>query len=158
MSVEAATRHVALACEPSPANPFVAGDRVHLQQVIINLVLNALQAVTSTPVDQRRVGVRADVTADGAVTIAVWDSGPGVAADAVGQIFEPFHTTRANGLGLGLSICRTIVEAHDGRIWVESDGGGARFYVSIPLLARTAAPPLASGAVPASAAADVVRV
>jgi PAS domain S-box-containing protein len=159
MSVEAATRHIALACEPSPANPFIAGDRVHLQQVIINLVLNALQAVTSTPIDQRRVGVRADITVDGAVRISVRDSGPGVAADAVGQIFEPFHTTRANGLGLGLSICRTIVEAHDGRIWVESDAGGARFYVSIPLLARKAGPAIVSGAVPASATdASVVRV
>ena len=136
MSVEAATRHIALAFEPSPANPLVAGDRVHLQQVVINLVLNALEAVALSPVDQRRVGVRAETSVDGSVTVAVCDSGPGVPADAIQHIFEPFHTTRPNGLGLGLSICRTIVEAHDGRIWVESTDRGASFYVTIPLLAQ----------------------
>src|SRR5688572_10528547 len=135
MSVEAATRHIALTLEPAPTNPVVAGDRVHLQQVVMNLVLNALEAVAASPVHQRMVEVRAETGVDGNVTIAVCDSGPGVHPDALEQIFEPFHSTRSNGLGLGLSICRTIVEAHDGRIWAESTEEGAAFYATIPLLA-----------------------
>jgi C4-dicarboxylate-specific signal transduction histidine kinase len=135
MSAEAAARHATLLHEPSAADPLVAGDRVHLQQVVLNLVLNGLEAVASAPLGRRRVGVRTEC-GEGKVRIAVCDSGPGVPPEALRDIFEPFHTTKANGLGLGLSICRTIVEAHEGRIWAENDArGGAAFYATIPLLA-----------------------
>ena len=135
LSAEAAARRVALTFKPSDADPRVAGDRVHLQQVVLNLVLNAMEAVGSMPIEERRVAVRTELGEGGTVEIAVCDSGPGVSPDALGRVFEPFHTTKENGLGLGLSISRTIVAAHEGRIWAECGGrGGATFHVALPLL------------------------
>ena len=114
----------------------VVGDRVQLQQVALNLVLNALEAVTDQPPDaERLVRIETARAATHTAVLAVRDTGPGVALERQAAIFEPFITSKKNGLGVGLSISRTIVEAHGGVIWCESDptAGGAAFIVAIPL-------------------------
>jgi signal transduction histidine kinase len=119
------------------------GDRVQLQQVIINLMMNSMDAVSSISSEGRKITVRT-VPGDRMALISVSDCGPGVPADRLKQIFEPFFTTKQNGMGMGLSIARTIVEAHDGRIWAESEpGDGAVFYIAIPLR-NSEAPQLAT--------------
>ena len=96
--------------------------------------MNAIEAVSSTPNGERRIKGRTDRLDDTSVEISIADSGPGIPSDQLGHIFDPFFTTKDNGMGIGLSIARTIVEAHGGRIWVEArDGGGAVFCVSLPL-------------------------
>jgi signal transduction histidine kinase len=117
-----------------PSSPYlVLGDPVLLQQVIVNLVLNAFDAMADTPTGQRRVVVQA-TTSSGSVDILVRDSGPGVPAQLAGRLFEPFVTTKTTGLGLGLSIVRSIVVAHGGRIHAHNASeGGAVFCVNLPL-------------------------
>jgi two-component system, LuxR family, sensor kinase FixL len=114
----------------------VVGDRVQLQQVALNLVLNALEALADRPADsQRLVLIETARAASHTAIITVRDTGPGIALERQAAIFEPFITSKPNGLGVGLSISRTIVEAHGGVIWCESDPsvGGAAFIVAIPL-------------------------
>jgi two-component system sensor histidine kinase DctS len=111
--------------------PDVPGDRVLLEQVLLNLVLNALQAMQDTPVPQRIVEIDT-AWADGLVTLSVADRGPGIDAKAAAQLFTSFFTTKPDGLGLGLSICRTIVEGHRGRLVFDNrPGGGAVFTVQL---------------------------
>ena len=114
----------------------VVGDRVQLQQVALNLVLNALEAIADQPPEaERLVLIETARAATHTATFTVRDTGPGVARERQAAIFEPFITSKKNGLGVGLSISRTIVEAHGGVIWCESDPavGGAAFMVAIPL-------------------------
>ncbi|CAN5289327.1 hypothetical protein BH10PSE14_BH10PSE14_37130 [soil metagenome] len=114
----------------------VEGDRVQLQQVIINLVRNACDAFD--PPDRGLVTLSSAVEGD-RIVISVDDTGPGVPVAAIGSLFEWTSSSKVEGMGLGLSISRTIVEAHDGRIWLDhSDAGGARFCFSIPIEARPA--------------------
>jgi two-component system sensor histidine kinase DctS len=104
---------------------------VLLEQVLLNLVLNALQAMQDTPVPQRIVEIDT-AWADGLVTLSVADRGPGIDAKAAAQLFTSFFTTKPDGLGLGLSICRTIVEGHRGRLVFDNrPGGGAVFTVQL---------------------------
>jgi two-component system, LuxR family, sensor kinase FixL len=120
----------------TPDSLIVVGDRVQLQQVVLNLVLNALEALADRPPDsERRVLIETARTATHTAIITVRDTGPGIARERQAAIFEPFITSKLNGLGVGLSISRTIVEAHGGVIWCESDPtvGGAAFIVAIPL-------------------------
>ena len=116
------------------------GDRIELQQVILNLLVNAVDAVADRPVGGRLVVVRTRPDADGNVLVSVHDSGLGFGGAAIASMFEPFFTTKPGGMGMGLAIARSIVEAHDGGIWAENDGGrGATFFVRLPLAhARTA--------------------
>jgi PAS domain S-box-containing protein len=109
----------------------VFADAVLLEQVVLNLVMNALQAMSELPVEQRLLEI--ETVQDGTtVTLRVSDHGPGVAHDMVSRIFEPFFTTKAQGLGLGLNICRTIVESHRGTLTVlNSDQGGAIFSLKL---------------------------
>lgn len=112
---------------------FVAGDRVQLQQLLMNLLLNALDAVaTATPGDQR-IAVAAHAPDLYTVEVSVRDNGPGLAPEVRPRIFEPFYTTKETGMGMGLSIARSVVEAHRGRLWaVETGHGGAEFRFTLP--------------------------
>jgi signal transduction histidine kinase len=108
-------------------------DRTQIQQVIINLVLNAVDAMSAVPPASRQIAVTT-MRAEGFAEVAVSDSGTGISPDDVKTVFEPFFTTKPQGMGMGLSIARTIVEAHDGQIWAENKtGGGAVFHVRLPL-------------------------
>jgi signal transduction histidine kinase len=118
-------------CEPAP---LVLGDRVQLQQVVLNLVMNACEAMSETPPDERLLVV--STASDGAACIEVRDAGSGITPDALARVFEPFVTTKRDGLGLGLAICRSIVAAHGGQISAANrPERGASFVVSLPLAA-----------------------
>ena len=113
--------------------PPTRGDRVLLQQVLINLCQNGMQAMESLPQAQRRLTI-ACVQIDRVIQISVSDSGPGIPDHLSEQVFNSFFTTKSEGLGLGLNICRTIIEAHGGRIFVESNTeGGATFLFTLPI-------------------------
>ena len=113
--------------------PPIPGDRVELQQVILNLILNALEAMSGTSERPHELQIRAGTTESGDVLVAVRDSGPGLAPAALEHLFEAFHTTKPNGLGLGLSICRSIIEAHGGRLWASTnEPRGAIFQFTLP--------------------------
>ncbi len=112
--------------------PPVRGDRVLLEQVLLNLVSNSLQAMEATPPEARVVDISAQAQDGGRMHIRVADRGPGIADAVAGQVFEPFFTTKPGGLGLGLNICRTIVEAHRGRLgFAARPGGGTVFTLDL---------------------------
>lgn len=118
----------------------VRGDRVQLQQVIVNLAMNAIQAMAGCPEGERRLRVRVWRDAQGDPLLVVTDTGPGVDPQALPRLFNPFFTTKTDGMGMGLPICRAIVERHGGRIWVDERlAGGAAFHCSLPALAQSAA-------------------
>ena len=105
--------------------------RIEVQQVVLNLVLNAAQALAGTPDPQ--IQIRSARLSDGQICVSIEDNGPGIAADVAGRIFQPFVTTRIEGMGLGLAISQDIVESYGGRIWTdESSLGGAAFHFTLP--------------------------
>ena len=111
----------------------IVGDRVELQQVAVNLILNAIEAMSGSAQQQRDLLIRTARTDDGGVLVAVLDSGPGLPPASLERLFEPFYTTKAGGLGVGLSICRSIVESHGGRLWAsERSPRGAIFQFTLP--------------------------
>ena len=111
----------------------ILGDRIQLQQVILNLVVNGIDAMRDTPSENRIISIRTS-RVENFAELSVSDRGPGIPEDKLKEVFEPFFTSKAEGMGMGLSIARTIVEAHNGRIWAENQiGGGAVFRVSLPL-------------------------
>ena len=114
--------------------PLIAADRVQIEQVLVNLVRNAIEAANDArPTGGGQVVVETQHTG-GAIRIEVTDNGAGIAPESQLRLFEPFFTTKANGIGLGLSISRSIVEAHGGQMWAEmAPGGGARFTFEIPI-------------------------
>ncbi|WP_438023883.1 hybrid sensor histidine kinase/response regulator [Sorangium sp. So ce233] len=119
--------------ELAPGLPPVRGDGIQLQQVLVNLLSNALDAVARRAPDARLVVVRTLLADEGPVELSVADSGDGVPPADLERIFAPFFTTKAHGLGVGLAISRSIVEAHGGRLWAESSpGGGATFRCALP--------------------------
>ena len=113
----------------------VRGDSVQLQQVILNLVLNAFSAMSGTGTDgARRLVVRTNSIDESNVLIEVQDSGTGIAAEKLESIFDPFVTSKPEGLGIGLSICRSIIERHGGTILAANNpGGGAKFSITLPV-------------------------
>jgi C4-dicarboxylate-specific signal transduction histidine kinase len=114
----------------------IRGDHIQLQQVILNLMMNAMDAMANLPSAERKLTV-ATAGAGNFAEISVSDAGPGIAPDKLKQIFEPFFTTKAQGMGIGLSIARTIVEAHNGQIFAENQtDGGAIFRMQLPLSQR----------------------
>lgn len=123
---------VSLKLDLEPGLPAVWADRVQLQQVIINLLINAMHAMTE--VNLREVSVAARQPSEGLVEISVSDCGIGLTDEAMSRLFTAFYTTKPQGMGMGLSICRSIIEAHGGRIWAERNGGtGATFRLSLPV-------------------------
>jgi len=129
---EAASKHAVVRLLIPPGLPRVLGDRVHLSQVLLNLLVNGIHAVESRPPDARGIVVEARaVTENGEVELSVRDSGPGIPDSLVDDVFRPFFTTKSDGMGMGLALCRTIVEAHGGRLWIDrmtqQDGAVFRF-------------------------------
>jgi signal transduction histidine kinase len=139
MRAEARRRGVVLEIRPAPEAFAILGDQVQIQQVLINLVLNAMDAVTGEA-EARRTVVVSVAKGEGGAVLAVRDRGRGIAPEHRTKLFESFFTTKRNGMGLGLSITRSIVEAHGGRIWVESGPGeGAVFQAEWPLASANGA-------------------
>jgi signal transduction histidine kinase len=113
--------------------PLIQGDRVQLQQVLLNLIMNAVEAMGSVNHGSRELLIGTGANESGGVRISVQDSGPGLNSQVFDRLFDPFYTTKADGMGMGLSICRSIIEAHDGRIWASAmPGPGSTFNVSLP--------------------------
>jgi PAS domain S-box-containing protein len=130
---DANARGVWLEIDTPPDLPPVRGDRVHLQQVLLNLVANAMDALEGNETGDRRVTVRSCSRSDGNLECAVADTGVGIAPDRLAGIFDPFVTSKPNGMGMGLPICRTIIEAHGGHLWAENNPAhGATFRFTIP--------------------------
>jgi PAS domain S-box-containing protein len=132
LNSDAVIRDVKIDLELDPLLPIVRGDRIQLQQVALNLVLNAFDAMKERPRGERWVIIRTEMK-DSQVLAAVKDNGMGVLKGDYEKVFQPFHTTKTQGLGMGLSISRSIINRHQGRIWVENNSnGGATFYFSLP--------------------------
>ncbi len=114
-------------------NPEVLGDRVMIEQVVLNLVKNGIEAMHEIPIEMRRLTLRTRLT-DNAVEVAIIDTGKGVSDEAAAELFSPFFTTKIHGMGIGLNICRSIVEMHEGRLWFENNKGtvGASFLFTLP--------------------------
>jgi signal transduction histidine kinase len=135
---DAVAKRVSIECVVESGLPPVSGDRVHLSQVLINLIINGMDAIGESqgcPADRPpgRVSVCARPAAGRAVELAVIDTGAGIAPQSLPRLFEPFFTTKAHGMGMGLAVSRTIVEAHGGHFWAENNpGGGATFRFTIP--------------------------
>ena len=118
--------------------PVVEGHRTHLQQVLLNLIINAMDAMSNTPPEKRKLVIRTfKPSGDARVEVAVSDSGSGIAPTNLPRVFESFFTTRDEGMGLGLSVARSIVEAHGGQIWADNNpGGGATFHFTVKTASR----------------------
>jgi len=115
------------------ALPLIQGDRVQLQQVILNLILNAVQAMGAVTNGTREVLITTSQTEPNEMCLGVQDTGPGLSAETLPRLFEPFYTTKPDGMGMGLSICRSIIEAHGGRLWAtRCEPRGALFQFTIP--------------------------
>jgi signal transduction histidine kinase len=111
----------------------IIGDRIQLQQVILNLVVNGIDAMKDTPTENRIISIRTS-RVEKFAELSVSDRGPGIPEDKLKEVFEPFFTSKAEGMGMGLSIARTIVEAHHGLIWAQNrDHGGASFRIKLPI-------------------------
>jgi PAS domain S-box-containing protein len=111
----------------------VEGDRVQVQQVVLNLVLNAVEAMGSVEESARELMIRSKQTETNSILVAVVDSGPGIDPENFERVFEAFYTTKSDGVGMGLSICRSIIEAHGGRLWADaSEARGAVFQFTLP--------------------------
>jgi two-component system sensor kinase FixL len=126
--------NVKLVVETTDSLPAVQGDKVQLQQVVLNLLLNAFDAMKESPPAERQVKLSIARNDAGSIETAVSDRGPGLSSDKLDKIFQPFYTTKGEGLGMGLSICRSIIEAHGGRLWAENNlDRGATFYFTLPV-------------------------
>ncbi|MGA7803785.1 ATP-binding sensor histidine kinase [Bradyrhizobium sp.] len=131
---EALKNHVSVHTELAESLPLVRGDRVELQQVILNLIINGIEAMQSVDDRPRELVIRSVQDETQQVRISVTDRGVGISAQNADQLFNPFFTTKSSGMGMGLSICRSIVEAHGGRLWVTANAPrGATFQLTLPV-------------------------
>jgi signal transduction histidine kinase len=125
--------HIVLQSELAPDLPAVTGDRIQLQQVTLNLLRNASEAMADVQDRQRLMRIRTEREVGDRVRVTVRDAGSGLPLESVGSMFDAFYTTKSGGMGIGLFVCRSIVERHHGRLWAEpNDGPGATFSFSIP--------------------------
>jgi signal transduction histidine kinase len=139
---EAALRKVRVHLEVSPAVKAVIGDRIQLQQCLLNLIMNGLDAIAPSKSDQRQISIEIAVEKPGWAGISVRDSGTGIDISIASRIFEPFVTTKHNGMGLGLLVTRSIVENHGGKIWATPNPDcGTTFTFTLPLAQRKRAKP-----------------
>jgi PAS domain S-box-containing protein len=130
---DAVLHNVRVSCDFAARLPEVRGDKIQLQQVLLNLLLNAFDAMKDCSVEDREVSLRVEGGA-GMIEVSVSDHGPGLTSDKLDKIFQPFFTTKREGLGMGLSISRSIIEAHGGRLWAENNNGrGATFHFTVPV-------------------------
>jgi signal transduction histidine kinase len=114
--------------------PYISADRIHLQQVLLNLITNAIDAMKSITGRLRVLRIQTEVNAQRAVLVTIQDSGVGLDLKQIEQLFKPFYTTKPKGLGMGLSISRSIIEANGGRLWAEPGlGSGAIFRFTLPV-------------------------
>ncbi len=124
---------VSVRTELADGLPPIEGDRVQLQQVALNLVINAVEAMSGVSKEARELLISTGTTEAGDVRVTVQDLGPGVDLNGVNRLFEAFYTTKPSGTGIGLAICRSIVEAHGGRLWAETNRPqGAVFQFTVP--------------------------
>ncbi len=130
---EAIKNGVSVRTQLAEGLPLIQGDRVQLQQVILNLMINAIEAMGGTNDAPRELLIVTETTEPSAVHVAVQDSGPGLAPEVLERLFDAFYSTKPTGLGLGLSICRSIIEAHGGRLWATANvPRGAVFQFTLP--------------------------
>ena len=119
--------------------PLISGDRVQLQQVMLNLILNAVEAMSGSSEATRELLIKTEQDGPGTVLVAVRDSGPGLKSESLDRVFDAFYTTKPGGMGMGLSICRSIVEGHGGRVWAMPNlPQGATFQFTLPQQQETA--------------------
>jgi C4-dicarboxylate-specific signal transduction histidine kinase len=122
--------------------PMVKGDRIQLQQVLLNLIINAIEAMSGVHEGTRELLIGTQKDASSEVMVTVQDSGPGLDPESFHRLFDPFYTTKNDGMGMGLSICRSIIEAHGGKMWASSnDGAGATFQFSLPPCTKAVSKP-----------------
>jgi PAS domain S-box-containing protein len=138
---EAVKNGVSVRTDLAEGLPQIHGDRVQLQQVILNLIMNGIEAMKGVGETSRELRIRSNKDDAGGVLVGVADTGPGLAAGLLEQVFAAFYTTKPAGLGLGLSICRSIIEAHEGRLWASAtERRGITFQFSLPAAERPAKP------------------
>lgn len=131
--IEARRQQVRLRADIAPGLPTIEADRILLSQTLLNLMRNGLESMRQTPPAERELSITARCQ-NNHIEIIVGDRGCGIAPEAAAHLYEPFYTTKSEGLGVGLNICRSVVEAHHGRLWFEADpAGGTRFHLLLPL-------------------------
>jgi signal transduction histidine kinase len=131
---EAMKNRVSITAELADGLPLVRGDRVQLQQVMLNLIVNAIDALSGVSDDEREVLISTGTDKSGGVLVTVRDSGPGLGAAPSERVFEAFYTTKAAGMGMGLAISRSIIEGHGGRMWASAnEPRGAVFQFTLPI-------------------------
>jgi len=133
-------RNISLKLELDENIQLVAGDRIQLQQVILNLIFNSSEALMDTAEELRTIVVRTSQEDTQKVTLSVKDNGPGVEEKVMSHLFEPFYTTKQEGLGMGLTISRSIIEEHAGHLWAENNpDSGTTFYFTVPIAKENSA-------------------
>ncbi len=138
-------RNVSVLLQAEPGMPAVQGDRIQLQQVVLNLLLNAFDAMQDSAASERAVLLNIGRIDERMLKVSVVDAGHELPAGSIERVFDAFYTTKSNGLGMGLSISRSIVEAHGGRLWAENNRGrGSIFSFTIPIASRTEPGPIAN--------------
>jgi two-component system, LuxR family, sensor kinase FixL len=136
---EVESRSIDLSVKLGVGLPIVLGDRIQLQQVIVNLLVNSFHAITPVEGSRRRIDLETGADQDDAVSFSIRDRGPGIAVENLDRVFESFFTTKEGGMGMGLAICQSIITAHGGRIAVSNHSeGGAQFRLTLPVMHSSA--------------------